>query len=152
MIQNIKITCPLLPMFVENCYRHEIRLFVIEGAELKSTEETTHGDPIAMALYGLSLLLLTSTLNQIIQNVKKVAYADDLTGAGKIRLLKMWWDLLSKIGYYPKPSKSWLIVKAQCAEYAKKVFSSTSIRITVNGQKHLGAVIESINFCNEYMG
>ena len=140
MIQNIKITCPSLSMFVENCYRHEIRLFVIGGAELKSTEGTTQGDPIATALYGLSLL---------------PAYADDLTGAGKIRLLKMWWDLLSeigpRIGYYPKPSKSWLIVKPQYAEYAKKIFNSTSIRITVKGQKHLGAVIGSIDFRNEYI-
>ena len=51
MIHNIKITCPSLSMFVKNCYRHEIRLFVVGGAELKSTEGTTQGDPIAMALY-----------------------------------------------------------------------------------------------------
>ena len=38
MIQNIKIICPHLAMFVENCYRHEIRLFVIGGVKLKSTD------------------------------------------------------------------------------------------------------------------
>ena len=65
MIHNI--TCPSLSMFVENCYRHEIRLFVIGDAELKSTEGTTQGDTIAMSLYGLSLLPLTSTLKQIAQ-------------------------------------------------------------------------------------
>ena len=99
--------------------------------------------------------LLTSTLNQIAQHVKQVAYADDLTGAGKIRLLKIWWDLVAeigpRIGYYPKLSKSWLIVKLQYAEYAKKIFSLTSIKITVKGKKHLGAVIGSIDYRNEYL-
>jgi len=40
--------------------------------------------------------------------VKQVTYADDLTGAGKIRFLKVWWDLVidlgPKVGYYPDPS------------------------------------------------
>jgi len=51
IIQNIKIICSPLSMFVENCYRHEIRLFVIGDVELKSTEgTTTQRDAIAMAL------------------------------------------------------------------------------------------------------
>ena len=98
MIQNIKIICPPLAMFVENCYRQSIRLFVIGGIELKSSEGTTQGDPIAMALYGLSLLPLTSSLKDHSNQVKQVTYADDLTGAGKIRFLKLWWNLLIEIG------------------------------------------------------
>jgi len=58
--------------------------------ELKSTESTTQGDPIAMALYGL--LPLMSSLTDHASQVKQVTYADDLTGAGKIRFLKVWWD------------------------------------------------------------
>ena len=155
MIQNIKIICPSIAMYVENCYRHEIRLFVIGGVELKSTEGTTQGDPIAMALYGLSLLPLTSHLKSESNQINQVTYADDLTGAGKIRFLKAWWDVLYQagpnIGYYPNPSKSWLIVKPKYEEYAKSVFSTTSIKVTVKGQKHLGALIGNSTFRKEYI-
>jgi len=77
-------------MFAENCYCHEIRLFVIGGVELKSTEGITQEDPIAMALYRLSHLPLMSSMTDHVSQVKQVTYADDLTGAGKIRFLKVW--------------------------------------------------------------
>ena len=48
---------------------------------------------------------------------RQAAYADDLTGSGKIDELKVWWDKVINlgpyIGYYTKPSKSWLIVKLE---------------------------------------
>ena len=42
-------------------------------------------------------------------------FADDSSGAGKLREIKKWWDILNeagpKFGYFPKPSKTILIVK-----------------------------------------
>ena len=48
-------------------------------------------------------------------DTKMVAFADDLTGVGKLTTLKNWLDTLysigPKFGYEPQPTKSWLIVK-----------------------------------------
>ena len=43
MLHNIGILCPSLAKFAENCYTQKIRLFVIGGRELSSTEGTTRG-------------------------------------------------------------------------------------------------------------
>ena len=49
----------------------------------------------------------------------QVWYADDATGAGKLTTLRNWWDNIStegpKIGYYPKASKTILVVKPEKA-------------------------------------
>ena len=55
------------------------------------------------------------------------------------------------IGYYAKPSKSWLIVKEQHLAYAKQVFANSGLQITVEGQRHLGAVIGSEQFKDQYV-
>ena len=55
------------------------------------------------------------------------------------------------IGYYAKPSKSWLIVKPQYLEYAREVFAGTGLQITIEGQRHLGAVIGSAEFRDQYV-
>ena len=49
--------------------------------------------------------------------------ADDFTVAGKAGEIKAYWDILQQqgpvFGYFPKPSKSYLIVKEQ--HYNKEV-------------------------------
>ena len=54
--------------------------------------------------------VLTSELQ-----TREVAFADDLTVAGKLVDIKNFWDKLStigpKYGYFPKSIKSYLIVK-----------------------------------------
>ena len=46
---------------------------------------------------------------------REVAFADDLTVAGKLADIKNFWDKLStigpKYGYFPKSTKSYLILK-----------------------------------------
>ena len=37
-------------MYVENCYTKPSRLFVIDGVEISSSEGTTQGETIAMAV------------------------------------------------------------------------------------------------------
>ena len=48
---------------------------------------------------------------------KTATYADDLTIAGHIDQLKIWWNILCrlgpKFGYFPEGSKSWIIEKTQ---------------------------------------
>ena len=45
------------------------------------------------------------------------------------------------LGYHPKASKSWLIVKENRLAEAKKTFSGTNINITTDGKKYLGGFI-----------
>ncbi len=66
-----------------------------------------------------------------------------------------WWDLVilygPYIGYHAKPSKSWLIVKPEHLDYAKKTFAGTGLQITTEGKRHLGAVVGSKEFRDQYV-
>ena len=66
-----------------------------------------------MQFYGISITPILKVLKQKVTAVSQVA--DDATGAGKIADLLKWWKLVieegAKIGYYVKPSKSWLVLK-----------------------------------------
>ena len=154
MLHNIQILCPSLAIFASNCYTQQIRLLVVGGAELQSVEGTTQGDPIAMALYGICITPLLTALKSLTNDVKHAAFADDLTGAGRLESLRQWWENLiqlgPKIGYFPNPQKSWLIVKEQHSDLVK-AFEDTSIKITYDGQRHLGAVIGDAKFKEEYI-
>ena len=78
-------------------------------------------------------------------NIKHCAYADNLGGAGKLFELRKWWGKVEHygplFGYYPKATKSWLIVKDKRLDKAKELFRNTSINITTGGQKYLGSFI-----------
>ena len=55
-----------------------------------------------------------------------------------------------KFGYIVNGAKSWLIVKtSELAESAKKVFGD-EVNITLEGRRHLGAVIGSKEFKDQY--
>ncbi len=83
-------------------------------------------------------------------NVKHAWFADDGMKAGKIAALKKWSDKLAEwgpsLGYYPKHSNCWLIVKNNEEKLeAEQVFAQIPINITIEGERHLGAVIGSEN-------
>lgn len=70
--------------------------------------------------------------------------------------MKKWWDILNEkgpqFGYFPKPSKTVLIVKnADEFRSAQEIFSGTGVKITTSGERHLGAVIGSPEFRSEYI-
>ena len=87
---------------------------------------------------------------------QQVWYADDSSAAGQLKEMRKWWDILNmagpKFGYFPKPSKTILIVKStQLSQQAEALFIDTGIKITQTGERHLGAVIGSEDFRNEYV-
>ena len=59
--------------------------------------------------------------------------------------IKKWWDALNTLGpdyrYFPNAKKCWIISKEDKEERVKQVFKDTAVNITVQGQKHLVAVI-----------
>ena len=46
-----------------------------------------------------------------------------------------------KLGYYPRASKSWLVVKPEVEDDVQQVFADTDIEITTEGRKYLGGFI-----------
>ena len=135
------------------------RLFVTGGLEIASKEGTTQGDPVAMPLYAIGILPLIKTAIQKLADknmqVKMVAYAVDITGAGKLCNLKVWWNTISYygpfLGYHLNAGKSWLIVKPEKAVEADRIFADSMINVTCEGRKHLGAVIGSELFKNSFV-
>ena len=83
------------------------------------------------------------------------ALADDVSASGKIISLREWWSHLieagPKYGYHPQPTKSWLIVKQEKLEEARRIFEETGIQITVEGERHLGAVIGGEEYKERYI-
>ena len=69
--------------------------------------------------------------------------------------MRLWWDKIDslgpKIGYFVKASKSWLIVKSEFLDEARKIFEGSGLNITTEGRRHLGAVIGSDSFKAAYV-
>ena len=154
-LHNIRVLCPPLATYAINTYRQPARLFITGGSELKSAEGTTQGDPLAMAIYAISLQPLITRLG-ISSEAKQCWYADDASGSGSLEVIKQWWDELTEVGpnlgYYPNAKKCWLITKPEKVEGARAIFEGTAINISTQGQSHLGAALGSREYLEEYVG
>ena len=173
MLANIQRLCPIIYIYAYNCYAVNARLFVVGGKELASREGTTQGDPPSMVYYAIGLLPYMQELIKPTQPIateqiatvqiaaeqiappKHAAYADDLTGGGKIANLRSWFNRIvehgPKYGYSAEPTKSWLIVKEQLFIEATNAFEGTGVKITTHGKKHLGAAIGQLEFKSEFV-
>ena len=61
-LHNISILCPSFATILKNTYGVPIRLFITGEGEIASTEGTTQGDPLAMAMYALAVTPLIRSL------------------------------------------------------------------------------------------
>ena len=154
MLHNIRLICPIVATYVHNFYNQDSRLFISGGVEISSREGTTQGDPIAMPLYALASLPLIDSLSST-SNTRQAAYADDLSTSGSLKEILKYWHSLCRngplIGYYPKASKCWLVVKPEKLELANVMFQGTGINVTVSGKRHLGAAIGSESFRKSFV-
>ena len=100
-----------------------MRMIVAGSGEIASTEGTTQGDPLAMAMYALATVPLIHLLSNNSPDVKQAWYADDATGAGSCEKLRHLWDEIMRLGpaygYHPKSSKTFLVVKEEHESKAK---------------------------------
>ena len=152
---NIQNICPALSKVLINTYRQDIQLF-IDGDVLFSQEGTIQGDPLTMVMYAVAITPLIQRLeDEKSSKSGMVWYTDDATAGGNLSNIKAWWNSLSEIGpdygYYPNALKTWLIVKEEHLENAKKVFQGTGISITAEGRRHLGAAIGTQSFVESYV-
>ena len=129
--------CPSLAQVLTNTYQAPVRCVVQGGGEILSTEGTTQGDPLAMAMYAFAMRPLIDRQQMHCHTIKQVWYADDATGAGTCSELRAWWDSLLKqgqpFGYHPNANKTHLIIKEEFLDKTKLIFSGTKVNITVQG-------------------
>ena len=76
-LHNVAVLCPSLATYV------------MGSKELKSTEGTTQGNPLAMSFYAISLQPLITHLN-LSSNAKQCWYADHITCAGSLKEQRKW--------------------------------------------------------------
>ena len=163
-LHNIKEVCPSFYRYLANTYQLPAKLLIKDSGDggvcddILSEEGTTQGDVPAMAMYAIATKPLLDKLLSTVDNTlcKQVWYADDSASAGRISEMKKWWDELNtsgpKYGYFPKPSKTIMIVKdMEKLELAQQIFGDSGITIGIEGERHLGAVIGSADFKEKYV-
>ena len=147
-LHNIRQIWPPVATFVHKCYNVPARIFVLGGKELLSHEGNTQGDPVSMAIYRVALRPLRLANFYPEKDPKMVAFADDLTSAGRLSKLRNWWkvplDVGPKYGCFRKPTKTIILVKPGYESKTTEIFDNTNIKITSSGQRHLGAVVNCI--------
>ena len=150
-LRNITTICPSIATVLINTYRGDAELFV-DSQTLYSREGTTQGDPLAMAFYALATVPLIKAC-QVSDLAGEVWFADDATGSGPLTALRTWWDKLVTLGpnfgYYPNGENTWLVVKEGLENAATEAFKGTSVQVTAQGWKHLGAALGSRPFVEQ---
>ena len=127
-LKNVEIFCRALHHALANSYKHPSSLYV-KNTVLTSTEGTTQGDPLAMALKRIGIIPLIELLQK--PNVTQKWYADDGSAAGDLKSLRAILDNLDMhvkaFRYNVKPSKCQLIVKENRRDSAIKKYSKAQI-------------------------
>ena len=77
--------------------------------------------------YALAITPLIRKLKENEPETKEIWYADDASGAGTCLDLRKWWDCVTALGprygYFPKSSKTHLVVKPDFEEHARSLSS-----------------------------
>ena len=153
-LHNLQYICPELSNFAKNLYSCNAELF-IAGSEdcIYSREGTIQGGPESMALYAASTVPLVYPDLGRSEEPKRIFYADDGAGAGKLDGLLQWWTQLQRdgplLGYIPNPAKTWLIVKPGHMDRAKDMFPD--VNLTEEGHKYLGSFIGNEDGTAQFM-
>ena len=119
ILHNLKFICSITATYIINYYATSSRFFIVGGGEILSSDGTTQGDPTAMGAYALGILPLIKFLPEFINlnkmNTKQVVFAYDCSVSSSLNSIKDYWDKLTvigpKYGYFPKHTKSYVIVK-----------------------------------------
>ena len=112
----------LIHTMVTPCYWSEHILYSKEGV--------TQGDPLSMLFYAVAVLPLIQSLKQL-SKWHQSWYADDSACAGELQMVGNWFDLLLKLGpsygYFPEPSKCFIIVAPSDIPAAHSLFKDLGV-------------------------
>ena len=56
MLHNLKFICPIIAIYIINCYSTPSSLFIFVGGEILSSEGRIQGDAASMGAYALDIL------------------------------------------------------------------------------------------------
>ena len=131
----------LLTPLLFNSYRGWAVL-VVHGAVsfLYSKEGVILRDPLSMFVSSLPLI---SSLDHLYQ-LSQVWDADDASACGNLDSLREWFYILKErgpsFGYFPKPSKSFLVVDDKQLSRATEAFSSLGINVVCSPRLLSGVI------------
>ena len=159
-ISNMQYQCPAFYQYLTNTYQESARLFInnARGERVLSEEGCMQGDTCAMAMYALGTRKLIDKLaDEIDDTTIQTWYADDSGAVGEMVKLRRWWDALNengpKYGYFPKATKTVLVVKDddKILMKAQEIFAGTGIKIITEGKRMLGSFIGREDGKQEYV-
>ena len=113
-----------------------------------------HNSPLLgeRRMYALATIPLIKKLKC---HSKQIWYADDAAAIGKLADLRAWWDHLTRegpdFGYYPNPSKTWLVTKEGCEAAGFSTFAGTGVNVTQDGRPYLGAAVGSTEYVEKFV-
>jgi hypothetical protein len=157
-LQTVKSLCPSFYRYLNNTYQTPTHQYISgskEGHFVWSQEGATQGDNCAMAYYALGTRPIIEKLNNA-SDATQVFYADDDSACGTLDELFKYWEELCKVGpeygYYPNAGKTILIVKhPEDLQIAKDLFQPLKVKVTCEGERHLGAVVGSEEYRIKYV-
>ena len=128
-VLTAKLLYPLIVPALVNCYRKDAHLF-LGGAVIFSSEGTTEGDPLAIAMFANASVPLMHQLKGA-SSVNQIWFVNEATAGGTLQSLKTWSDELEQIGpdfgYFANAPKSWLNVKEKHMTDVAKIFAAIQI-------------------------
>ena len=115
-------------LFVSNCYHQWSSLVMKNGNGTASfihiRESVTEGYPFAMVVYGIGVTLMVKKPKVKFPDVTQRWYTDDSSAPSMFANIKLYVNSLKLFGpgcgYYPKPSKTILIVHQNNLKYGKR--------------------------------
>ena len=154
-LHNTRVIYPQIATILVKTCHGPARFIILRTSDIYSLEDTTQGDNLAMAFYALGTTPLVNTLQITLPEVRQVCLADDISGAGSLDDLIIWWknviSEIKKFGYLVNEKKSWLIfIDHGNLQEAQCLFSNTGIMLTTDAQHLLGAAIGTSNFRAQY--
>ena len=101
----------------------------------------------------IKYLLVFVNLKEL--NAKEAVFVEEFSVAGSLNSIKNYWEKLTafdpKYDYFPKPAKSYLIVKEQKLMEAWNLFNNSRVNITAEGKSHLGGDSGSAEYRDDYV-
>ena len=149
MLWAVRHEWPSGAQFTFNFYHHWAMLVVWDtgdgsGHFLQIKEGVTHGEPLAMIVYGIGVLPLIRELRNAHPYATQPWYADDMGAGGTFQQIQEHFlDLQARgpnRGYYREPTKSILVVDPENVARAEEHFRGLGIWV-VTGHRYLGGYI-----------
>ena len=144
MLLHVRVLWPRCARYLFNTYSGWSMLIVRGASEcLYSKESVTQGDPLSMFMYAIGTLPLIRSLHNP-SRWTQIWYADDTSAGGSLENIQEWFSLLCSkgpaFGYFPEPTKSFIVVGEQFMTKAKALFHDLGVRV-VTGYCYLGGFI-----------